>query len=167
MILKHLMLILTLLISSITQANALDPSLIHWLNQTIPAILSFSFKDQPTTYWKPYQKHFSKQGWSSFTLALQQANTIKMIQSHQLFPIIQLIPHHATNLHDTPSSLHLKIPAKIIYASENKAIIQKALIEIKLSSKAPFLIDALILQHQGSSKIIKIPPRGCALRTLP
>ena len=145
--------------------------LIQWAAHKIVPILSFSFRDDPKTYWQPYRQFFSSTGWTHFKQALQQSGNIQTIISHDLSTHIQLGETgeaHSGIRDDQQQTWHVNIPAKIIYAADSLALTQPIMIHLtlKYSKQHEILIDQIIAKNSGALTRRHIKPRGCALRKI-
>lgn len=145
--------------------------LIQWAAQKIVPILSFSFQDNPKTYWQPYRKFFSSTGWTHFKQALQQSGNIQTIISHDLTTHIQLgeTGEARPGVRDNQQQTwHVSIPAKIIYAGNTLAVTQPIMVHLtlKYAQQHEILIDQIIAQNSGAFMRKTIKPRGCALRKI-
>lgn len=66
----------------LTQPNLSTPALMSWVAQAATEVMTFGFNDYRRRLQEA-SRNFTRTGWDSFSLALQQSRIIDMVEAHQ------------------------------------------------------------------------------------
>lgn len=82
---------------AMNQANLSKPALMSWVAQAVTEVMTFSFLDYRRRLQEA-SRHFTKDGWSSFTKALDQSGILESVQVNR--QIMTTIPAGAPVLQE-------------------------------------------------------------------
>ena len=82
---------------AMNQANLSKPALMSWVAQAVTEVMTFSFLDYRRRLQEA-SRHFTKEGWSSFTRALDQSGILESVQVNR--QIMTTIPAGAPVLQE-------------------------------------------------------------------
>ncbi len=67
---------------ALSQANLSTPALMSWVAQSTTEVMTFGFNDYRRRLQEA-SRNFTRQGWESFTQALQRSRIIEMVEANQ------------------------------------------------------------------------------------